>query len=172
MVHGDETSATPWYLMFPDRTAPARYNASGKAMLRAAMPGTDDHDAAEDRVSAGPQVVVLPAVQRVHVSRWAAHRPPVAVLRVPVHAQAARRARGARLPEQRAQEGAKAAGQTGVRGNVHDRGQRLGGRTDIRTDHHRADIGENNFYKLKHDYNIIITVIITVVTITILCCHE
>ncbi|KAL5232923.1 hypothetical protein ACI65C_000333 [Semiaphis heraclei] len=105
--------------MFPDRTTPARYNASGKAMLRAAMPGADDDDAAEDRVPAGPQVVVLPAVQRVHVSRRTADRAPMAVLRVPVHAQAARRARGARLPKQRAQEGTEAAGQTGVRGNLH-----------------------------------------------------
>lgn len=132
--------------MFPDRTAPAWYNASGKAVLRAAMSGAGDDDAAEDRVPAGPEVVVLPAVQRVHVSRRAAHRAPVAVLRVPVHAQATRRARGARLPEQRAQEGAEAAGQTGIRGNVYDRGQRLGGRTDIRTDHYRADIGKNHNY--------------------------
>jgi len=128
--------------MFPDSETPARYNASGTAVLRAAMPGAGDHDAAEDGVPAGPQVVVLPAVQRVHVSRRAAHRAPVAVLRVPVHAQAARRARGARLPKQRSQEGDQAAGQAGVRGHVHDRGQRLGGRADIRSDHDRADIGE------------------------------
>lgn len=111
-------------------------------MLRAAMPGASDHHAAEDGVPAGPQVVVLPAVQRVYVSRRAADRTPMAVLRVPVHAQTARRARGARLPELRAQEGDQAAGQTRVRGHVHDRGQRLGGRTDIRSDHYRADIGK------------------------------
>lgn len=128
--------------MFSDWTAPARYNASGKAVLRAAMPGAGDHDAAEDRVPAGPQMVVLPAVQRVHVSRRAADRAAMAVLRVPVHAQTARRARGSRLPEHRAQEGDEAPGQTGVRGHVHDRGQRLGGRTDIRTNHYRADIGK------------------------------
>jgi len=124
-------------------------------MLRAAMPGADDDDAAEDRVPAGPQVVVLPAVQRVHVSRRTADRAPMAVLRVPVHAQAARRARGARLSKQRAQEGTEAAGQTGVRGNVHDRGQRLGGRTNIRTDHYRADIGKSHYIK----YYIIIIII-------------
>lgn len=112
-------------------------------MLRAAMPGAGDYDAAEDGVPAGPQVVVLSAVQRVHVPRRAAHRAPVAVLRVPVHAQAARRAGRARVPEhRRAQEGDQAAGQTGVRGHVHDRGQRLGGRTYIRTDHYGPDIGE------------------------------
>lgn len=127
--------------MCPDSET-AGYNASGTAVLRAAMPGAGDHDAAEDGVPAGPQVVVLPAVQRVHVPRGAAHRAPVAVLRVPVHAQAAHRARGARLPEQRAQKGDQAAGQAGVRGHVHDRGQRLGGRADIRSDHDRADIGE------------------------------
>lgn len=131
--------------MYPDRTAPARYNATGKAVLHAAVPGADDHGGTglrERRMSEAPQVVVLPAVQRVHVSRRAADRAPMAVLRVPVHAQTARRARRARLPEHRAQEGDQAAGQTGVRGHVHDRGQRLGGRTDIRTDHYRADIGE------------------------------
>lgn len=128
--------------MFPDQTATARYNASGEAVLRAAMPGAGDDDAAEDRVPAGPQVVVLPAVQRVHVPCRAADRAPMAVLRVPVHAQTARRARGARLPERRAQKGDEAAGQTGVRGHVYDRGQRLGGRTDIRSDHYRADIGK------------------------------
>lgn len=131
--------------MFPDRTAPARYNdcnASGTAMLRAAMPGAGDYHSAEDRLSAGPQVVVLSAVQRVHVSCRATNRALMAVLRVLVHAQTARRARGARLPKLRAQEGDKAAGQTGVRGHVHDRGQRLGGRTNIRSDHYRTDIGE------------------------------
>jgi len=111
-------------------------------MLRAAVPGAGDHGAAEDRVLARPQVVVLPVIQRVHVSRRAADRAPMAVLRVPVHAQTARRARGARLPEHRAQERDEAPGQAGVRGHVHDRGQRLGGRTDIRSDYYRADIGE------------------------------
>lgn len=126
-------------------------------MLRAAVPGADDDDAAEDRVSAGPQMVVLSAVQRVHVSRRAADRAPVAVLRVPLHAQAARRARGARLPEHRAQEGDEAARQTRVRGNVHDRGQRLGGRTDIRTNHYRADIGKTSFT--------LVTNVLTIVTL-------
>lgn len=116
-------------------------------MLRAAMPGAGDHDAAEYGVPAGSQVVVLPAVQRVHVSRRAADRAPMAVLRVPVHAQAARRAHRSRLPELRAQEGDEAPGQTGVRRHVHDRGQRLGGRTDIRSDHYRTDIGKTyNYY--------------------------
>lgn len=134
-------------------------------MLRAAMPGADDDDAAEDRVPAGPQVVVLPAVQRVHVSRRTADRAPMAVLRVSVHAQAARRARGARLPKQRAQEGTEAAGQTGVRGNVHDRGQRLGGRTNIRTDHYRADIGKRHYIIIY--FTIIITTTTTIIIIII-----
>jgi len=111
-------------------------------MLRAAVPRAGHHDAAEERVPAGTKVVVLPAVQRVHVSRRVADRASVAVLRLPIHAQTARRARDARLPELRAQEGDEATGQTGVRGHVHDRGQRLGGRTDIRSDHYRTDIGE------------------------------
>jgi len=138
-------------------------------MLRAAMPGADDDDAAEDRVPAGPQVVVFPAVQRVHVSRRAADRAPMAVLRVPVHAQAARRTRGARLPEQRAQEGAEAAGQTGVRRNVHDRGQRLGGRTDIRTDYYRADIGERRYI---YNYHHIIIIMINIITVVIVYSHS
>lgn len=130
--------------MFPDRPAPVtRYNASGTAVLRAAVPGADDGQPhATHRMPARPQVVVLPVVQRVHVPRRAADRAAMAVLRVPVHAQTARGARRARLPEHRAQEGAEAPGQTGVRGHVHDRGQRLGGRTDIRPDHYRTDIGE------------------------------
>lgn len=90
--------------------------------------------------------MVLPVVKRVHVSRRAANRASMAVFRVPIHAQTACRTRGAGLPKCRAQEGAEAPGKTGVRGHLHDRGQRLGGRTDIRTDHYRADIGEIFIY--------------------------
>lgn len=142
--------------MFPVQTAPARYsNALGTAMLRAAMPRAGDHGAAEKRVPSGTEMVVFPAVQRVHVSRRVAHRAPVAVLRVSVYAQTARRARGARMPELRAQKGDEAPGKTGVRGHVHDRGQRLGGRTDIRSDHYRADIGEMHINKYTRDVRIL-----------------
>lgn len=48
---------------------------------------------------------------------------------------------GAQRPQAEGAEGG-APGETGVRGDLHDRSERLGWRAHIRTDHHRTDIGE------------------------------
>lgn len=89
-------------------------------------------------MSRGAEVLVLFAVQHMHVPRRPADSARVAPVRVPVLQQ------GSRVWAERSQaEGAEGCptGQAGVRGHVHDRGQGLGGRTHIRTDHHRSHPG-------------------------------
>lgn len=84
-------------------------------------------------------MVVLPLVVDLHFPRGPAGGAGMARVRVRVLPQ------GARARAQRPQaEGAEggAAGQTGVRGHLHDRGQGLGRRAHLRSDHHRTNTGE------------------------------
>lgn len=84
-------------------------------------------------------MVVLSAVQHIHLPGRAARRAAMARVRLPVLPEGARA--GAERPEAEGAEGLP-PGQAGLRGDLYDRGEGLGRRTDIGTDHYRSNIGE------------------------------
>lgn len=84
-------------------------------------------------------MVVLSTVVDFHVPCGVAGRAVMARVRVRLLPQGA--GAGAQRPQAEGAEGG-APGQTGVRGHVHDRSERLGRRTHIRSDHHRTNTGK------------------------------
>lgn len=90
-------------------------------------------------VPQGTEVLVFPAVEHLHLPRRPPDRADMEGVRVPLLPE------GGGVRAQRPQaEGAEGgqAGEAGVRGHVHDGGQGLGGRTHLRADHHRSNLGE------------------------------
>lgn len=88
-------------------------------------------------------MVVLSPVVDLHVPGGAVRGAGMARVRVCLLPQ------GARAGPQRSEaEGAEggAAGETGVRGYLHDRSERLGWRTNLRPDHHRPDSGKSTLH--------------------------
>lgn len=84
-------------------------------------------------------MVVLSPVVDIHIHCGVVGGAIMARVRVRLLPQGA--GAGAQRPQA---EGAKggAPEQTGVRGDVHDRSERLGRRTYIRSDHHRTNTGK------------------------------
>lgn len=87
-------------------------------------------------------MVVLSAVVDFHLPCGVTRGAGMARVRVRLLPQGA--GAGPERPQAEGAEGG-AAGQTRVRGHVHDRSERLGRRTHIRSDHHRTNTGK---YKL------------------------
>lgn len=83
-------------------------------------------------------MVVFPPLVYYHVPRGSAHRGAMAVRGVLLLPQGAG-ACAERSEAERAEGGATE--QAGVRGDLHDRGERLGRGADLRTDYHRPDPG-------------------------------
>lgn len=91
------------------------------------------------RLFAVPPLLGLFAVERLYILGRIADRADMASVRVHMLSQ------GGGIGTERSQaEGAegRATGQAGVRGNVHDRGQGLGGRAYLGTNHHRSNPGK------------------------------
>lgn len=109
----------------------------GAAEIRRDDDRRDDR-AAPGRLPQGAEMVVLSAVEHLHLPCRAADRAPLACVRLPLLSQGARTI--SKWPEA---EGAEDGppGQ-GVRGDFYDRGQGLGRRTDFRADHHWTHLGE------------------------------
>lgn len=84
-------------------------------------------------------MVVLSAVVDFHVRCGVARGAVMAGVPVRLLPQGA--GAGAKRPQAEGAEGG-AAEQTRVRGHVHDRSERLGRRTYIRSDHHRTNSGK------------------------------
>lgn len=105
----------------------------GNGVMRGSGHRADPHR----RLSQSEKMVVFPPLVHIHLPRRPPHRASMAGLRLHVLPQ------GAGVLAQRPQtEGAEGrARQAGVRGHLHDRGQRLGRRTHLRTDHHGTDSG-------------------------------
>lgn len=91
-------------------------------------------------------MVVLPAVIDRYVPHGAIHRGDMARLRLRMLPQGA--GAGAQRPQAEGAEGG-APGQAGVRGHVHDRGERLGRRAHLRPDHHRPDTGKSHSFNVS-----------------------
>lgn len=84
-------------------------------------------------------MVVLSPVQHIHFPGRPAGRAAMARVRLPVLPE------GARAGSERSEaEGAESLppGQAGLRGHVYDRGEGLGRRADLGTDHYRTNLGE------------------------------
>lgn len=86
-----------------------------------------------------PKMVVLSAVVDIHVPMRAVRGGAMAPLRVLMLPQGA--GAGSQRPQAEGAEGGT-PGETRVRGHVHDRSERLGRRTYIRSDHHRTNTGK------------------------------
>lgn len=84
-------------------------------------------------------MVVFPALVLRHFHRGAARRAVMARVRVRLLPQGA--GAGTERPQAEGTE-SRATGQTGVRGNVHDRSERLGWRTYIRPNYHWTNTRE------------------------------
>lgn len=109
----------------------------GAAEIRRDDDRRDDR-AAPGRLSQGAEMVVLPAVEHLHLPCRAADRAPLACVRLPLLSQGARAI--SKWPE--AEGGKDGPPGQGVRGDFYDRGQGLGRRTDFWTDHHWTYLGE------------------------------
>lgn len=105
--------------------------------LRRAIPFA--YSAVGWRMPQGKTVVVLPPIVCLHLPRWPPHRPPLAGLRLPLLQKGA--GPRSQWPQAEGAEG-RPAGEAGVRGDVYDRGERLGRRAHFGPNHDRQDSGE------------------------------
>ena len=157
-VTGVQIESWPPASPLPDQQTPERERGCPPNRERQRSARHDQRNRGERRDAAAPdavrlpgepdsghmpgraEVLVLPALQHLHLPGRTAGGARVEGVRVPVLPQ------GNRVRPQWSQaEGAEggAPGQAGVRGHFHDGGQGLGGGADFWTDHHRPNPGES-----------------------------